>query len=85
MCVSNAYYYDCVFLIHRLFLQVNGINTQGENIADNGGLKQSFRVSQRLNPVNKKLSTNEIKIQMIFILTIMAVKKSKMRPVYWKV
>ena len=25
-------------------LQVDGRSTQGENIADNGGLKQSFRV-----------------------------------------
>ena len=49
------------YKISEVGLYMNGRMTQGENIADNGGLKQAFRVSCRDFSSNKiyfKVSNN---------------------------
>lgn len=51
-CIIDQY---SMYKIDEVGLYMNGRMTQGENIADNGGLKQSFRVINSLITIHTKL------------------------------
>jgi len=59
---------------------VNGINTQGENIADNGGIREAYRAYQRLitrNPYQQALpGLVDYSNEQLFFLGFAQVKKS---------
>lgn len=63
-----------------LAFQVNGINTQGENIADNGGIREAYRAYQRLitrNPYQQALpGLVDYSNEQLFFLGFAQVKKS---------
>lgn len=68
--------------------QVNGINTQGENIADNGGIREAYRAYQRLiarNPYQQALpGLVDYSNEQLFFLGFAQVKKKKKKRALFK-
>ncbi|XP_020711089.2 neprilysin-4 isoform X2 [Athalia rosae] len=72
------------YTVTEVGMQIDGINTQGENIADNGGIKQAFRAYQRwLNTngeANETLPGISATGKQLFFLNFAQVWCGSMRP-----
>uniref|UniRef100_A0A6G1S6H5 Membrane metallo-endopeptidase-like 1 n=1 Tax=Aceria tosichella TaxID=561515 RepID=A0A6G1S6H5_9ACAR len=71
------------FTVPGTELKVNGVNTLGENIADNGGLKEAFRAYKRWvsrHGVEPKLPGLKLNQEQLFFVSTANVWCTKMRP-----
>jgi len=71
------------YTAHQVGLNLNGINTQGENIADNGGLKQAYRAYNRWverNGEEKVLPGTNLTPRQLFWVSAANVWCTKYRP-----
>ncbi|KAJ9583600.1 hypothetical protein L9F63_022044, partial [Diploptera punctata] len=72
------------YIMEEVSMQVDGVNTQGENIADNGGIKQAFKAYERWleenrNP-NESLPGMHATGQQLFFLNFAQIWCGTMRP-----
>jgi len=80
-CIINQY---SNFSVSEVGVSLNGLNTQGENIADNGGIKQAFRAYTSWRDLNGKEdplpSLPEIDADKLFFLNFAQVWCGTARP-----
>ncbi|XP_070516184.1 neprilysin-4 isoform X3 [Cardiocondyla obscurior] len=72
------------YTVKEVGMQIDGVNTQGENIADNGGIKQAFRAYERWLRSNEKedetLPGMSVTGKQLFFLNFAQVWCGSMRP-----
>merc|ERR1712029_661374 len=71
------------YSVDSLGIKLNGITTQGENIADNGGIKEAYRAYQRFEErhgTEKRLPGLSMNPKQLFWMTAANVWCSKYRP-----
>ncbi|XP_011497176.1 PREDICTED: endothelin-converting enzyme 1-like [Ceratosolen solmsi marchali] len=72
------------YVVKDVAMQIDGINTQGENIADNGGIKQAFRAYEQWLMLNKNANESlpgvEATGRQLFFLNFAQIWCGSMRP-----